>query len=79
DVEHAGAIYFRPVPGTHATEVRVVLSYRPPGGVAGTAVAKLLSAVTEHQLQEDLRSFKAIIEAGEKPTIAGQPVGVTLH
>ncbi|MGH7769001.1 MAG: SRPBCC family protein, partial [Candidatus Binatia bacterium] len=48
DVEHAGAVYFRPVPGKNATEVRVVLSYRPPGGVAGTAVAKLLSAVTEH-------------------------------
>jgi uncharacterized membrane protein len=79
DVEHAGSVYFRPVPGRNATEVRVVLSYKPPGGVAGTAVAKLISAVTEHQLQEDLRSFKAVIEAGEKPTIAGQPVGVTLH
>lgn len=79
DVEHAGSVYFRPVPGRNATEVRVVLSYKPPGGVAGAAVAKLLSAVTEHQLHEDLRSFKAVIEAGEKPTIAGQPVGVTLH
>jgi len=79
DIEHAGSVYFRPVPGRNAAEVRVVLSYKPPGGVAGTAAAKLLSAVTEHQLQEDLRSFKAIVEAGEKPTIAGQPAGVTLH
>jgi uncharacterized membrane protein len=79
DIDHAGSVYFRPVPGRNATEVRVVLSYKPPGGVAGTAVAKLLASVTEHQLQEDLRSFKAVIEAGEKPTIAGQPAGVTLH
>ncbi|HEY2986131.1 MAG TPA: SRPBCC family protein [Candidatus Binatia bacterium] len=79
DIEHRGAVYFRPVPGKNATEVRVSVSYKPPGGVAGAALAKLLSSVTEHQLQEDLRSFKAIVEAGEKPTIAGQPVGVTLH
>jgi uncharacterized membrane protein len=79
DIEHAGSVYFRAAPGRNATEVRVVLSYRPPGGVAGATVAKLLSSITEHQLHEDLRSFKAIVEAGEKPTIAGQPAGVTLH
>lgn len=79
DVEHAGSVYFRPVPGRNATEVRVALSYRPPGGIAGAAVAKLLSAVTDHQLKEDLRCFKAIVEAGERPTTAGQPAAVTLH
>jgi len=79
DIEHAGSVYFRPVPGRNATEVRVALSYKPPAGIAGAAVAKLLSAVTEHQLREDLRCFKAIVEAGEKPTVAGQPAGVTLH
>jgi uncharacterized membrane protein len=79
DIEHAGAVYFRPVPGRNATEVRVVLSYKPPAGIAGAAVAKLLSSVTEHQMREDLRCFKAIAEAGERPTTAGQPAGVTLH
>jgi uncharacterized membrane protein len=79
DIEHAGAVYFRPVPGRNATEVRVVLSYKPPAGIAGAAAAKLLSSVTEHQMREDLRCFKAIAEAGERPTTAGQPAGVTLH
>ncbi len=79
DIEHAGSVIFRAVPARNATEVRVALSYRPPGGIAGVTVAKLLASVTGHRLQEDLRSFKAIVEAGEKPTIAGQPAGVTLH
>lgn len=79
DVEHAGAVYFRPVPGRDATEVRVVLTYKSPAAIAGAAVAKLFSSITEDQLREDLRCFKAIVEAGERPTTAGQPAGVTLH
>jgi len=78
DVEHAGAVYFRPVPGRDATEVRVVLSYKSPAR-APSAVAKLFSSITEDQLREDLRCFKAIVEAGERPTTAGQPAGITLH
>jgi uncharacterized membrane protein len=79
DVEHAGAVYFRSVPGRNATEVRVVLSYKSSAAIAGAAVAKFLSSINEDQLREDLRCFKAIVEAGERPTTAGQPAGVTLH
>jgi uncharacterized membrane protein len=79
EVEHAGSVYFRAVPGRSATEVRVALSYKAPGGIAGGAVAKLLSTVTDHRIKEDLRCFKAIVEAGERPTTAGQPAGVTIH
>jgi uncharacterized membrane protein len=79
EVEHAGSVYFRAVPGRSATEVRVALSYKAPAGIAGGAVAKLLSIVTDHQIKEDLRCFKAIVEAGERPTTAGQPAGVTIH
>ncbi len=79
DIEHAGSVYFRAVPGRSATEVRVALSYKAPAGIVGAAVAKLLSTVTDHQIKEDLRCFKAIVEAGERPTTAGQPAGVTIH
>jgi uncharacterized membrane protein len=79
DVAHAGSVYFRSVPGRNATEVRVTLSYRPPAGAAGAAVGRFLSTITEDQIREDLRCFKAIVEAGERPTTAGQPTGVTLH
>ena len=57
------------------TEVKIIMSYRPPLGTAGQAVAKLIGRLTEHQIREDLRAFKTMAEAGEKPTIAGQPVG----
>ena len=79
DIAHAGSVYFRSVPGRNATEVRVSLSYQPPAGAAGAAVGKLVSTITEERLKEDLRCFKAIVEAGERPTTAGQPAGVTLH
>ena len=79
DVEQAGSVYFRAVPGRNATEVRVVLSYKPPAGAVGAEVAKFLSTITDHQIKEDLRCFKAIVEAGERPTTAGQSAGVTIH
>lgn len=79
DVAHAGSVYFRAVPGRDATEVRVTLSYRSPAAGTGGAVGKLLSTITQNQVKEDLRCFKAIVEAGERPTTAGQPAGVTLH
>jgi uncharacterized membrane protein len=79
DVEQTGSVYFRAVPGRNATEVRVVLSYKPPAGAVGAEVAKFLSTITDHQIKEDLRCFKSIVEAGERPTTAGQPAGVTIH
>ena len=74
-LEHTGAVLFRPVAGRNATEVKVAFSYKPPAGGAGAAAAKLFSALTEHQIREDLRGFKALLEAGEKPTTSGQSSG----
>ena len=43
----------------------------------------MLSPITKQQVQEDLRPFKNLIEAGEIPTIVGQPAGkrpaINLH
>jgi uncharacterized membrane protein len=74
-IDHAGAVLFHAVSARNATVVKVIFSYRPPGGSAGAAIAKLLETVTERQIREDLRAFKAVAEAGEKPTIAGQSSG----
>jgi uncharacterized membrane protein len=38
--------------------------------MVGVAVANLFKTLTEHQLKEDLRRFKQIIETGETPTTA---------
>ncbi|HEU4343330.1 MAG TPA: SRPBCC family protein [Candidatus Binatia bacterium] len=77
-VDHAGSVLFHHLPARNLTEVKVILSYRPPLGPAGAAVAKLFSGLTEHQIREDLRAFKTVAEAGEKPTIAGQPSGASV-
>jgi uncharacterized membrane protein len=75
DVDNAGTVQFRELPGGRGTEVHVSLEYYPPGGVAGVALARLFNTITTQQLREDMRHFKQLLEAGEQPTIANQPVG----
>ena len=64
DVNNAGSVHFRSIPGSDQTEVRVVLSYEPPGGTLGSRIAKLLGADPEMQLEMDLLNFKQFFEAG---------------
>jgi uncharacterized membrane protein len=71
-VEHSGAVVFHPVPGRNGTEVKIIISYRPPGGSLGAAAASWLGGLNAGQIREDLKAFKAMIEAGEKPTNAWQ-------
>lgn len=75
DVTNAGTVQFRPAPDHRGTEVHVCLTYDPPMGRAAATVAKLLGEEPDVQVREDLRRFKWIIEAGELPTIDGQPHG----
>jgi uncharacterized membrane protein len=75
DVDHVGTVQFRELPGGRGTEVHVSLEYYPPGGVVGAALAKLFNTITKQQLREDMRHFKQLLEAGEQPTIANQPIG----
>ena len=66
DINNAGSVHFTPVAGdTSQTEVRVVLSYEPPAGKLGVAVAKLLGEEPSKQVAEDLRRFKQVMEASE--------------
>jgi len=75
DVDNAGSVRFVPAPGDRGTEVRVVLDYIPPAGKLGAVIAKLLGENPEHEVREDLRNFKRLMETGEIPTIQGQPRG----
>lgn len=74
-VMHEGQVRFKDRDGGTATELHVSLSYRPPLGVAGAAVAQLLNGVTEQQIREDIRRGKQLLEAGEIATTEGQPSG----
>jgi uncharacterized membrane protein len=62
DVNNAGSVHFTPA-GEGRTEVRVVLSYEPPAGKLGAAVAKLLGEEPSQQVDDDLRRFKQVMEA----------------
>lgn len=64
DVVSAGSVRFKAI-GDHATEVRVKLQYDPPAGKLGATVAWLLGEDPQHQIAEDLRRFKQLIETGE--------------
>jgi uncharacterized membrane protein len=80
DIDHAGLVRFRELPGGRGTDVRLRLTYAPPGGTAGAAVGKLVQSFTIQQLQEGLRRFKQILEAGEIPTTDQQSSGrVAMH
>lgn len=71
-VDNAGEVSFTDAPGNRGTEVRAVISYRPPVGAVGGTLAKWFNPVFEQLIKEDLRRFKQIIETGELPTIEGQ-------
>lgn len=75
DVDHSGVVRFEPAPGNRGTIVRVELRYSPPAGQLGAWVARLFGEEPEHQIREDLRRFKQVLEAGEIPTTVGQPSG----
>ena len=64
DVNNAGSVHFTEA-GPGQTEVRVVLSYEPPAGDLGAAVAKLLGEEPSQQVADDLRRFKQVMEASE--------------
>jgi uncharacterized membrane protein len=64
DVNNAGSVHFTPT-GEGSTEVVVVLSYEPPAGKLGAAVAKLLGEEPSEQVEDDLRRFKQVMEASE--------------
>jgi uncharacterized membrane protein len=64
DVEHEGSVLFRPAPGGRGTEVVLDVSYAPPGGAAGAAIARLLDPATRVAMRNDLRRFKQVMETG---------------
>jgi uncharacterized membrane protein len=65
DVDQSGVVRFERQPGGRGTAVRVEMQYRPPAGIAGTAVAAMFNQAPEQQIYDDLRRFKQIMEIGE--------------
>lgn len=74
-VESMGHVEFVDAPAGRGTIVRVSMEYNPPAGSLGAAFAKLFREEPGVQIKNDLLHFKQIMEAGEIPTVAGQPSG----
>lgn len=70
-LQHSGVVRFHDDDG--GTRVDVRLSYRPPAGIAGHALATLLGADPKTQLDEDLVRMKTFIETGIPPHDAASP------
>ena len=70
-VENSGSVRFEPATGGRGTLVHVELNYRPPAGLLGATIAKLMGEEPELQVVEDLRRLKQLMEAGEIITDRG--------
>jgi len=73
--EHRGVIRLNKAPGSRGTEVSIALEYKAPAGPLARSLASLVGWNPEQVVTESLRHLKQLMEAGEIPTTAGQPVG----
>lgn len=70
-VENAGIVRFRPDPdGTTRIDVRI--SYNPPAGALGNAVASLFGTDPKRAMDEDMVRFKSLLEEGKITADEGQ-------
>jgi uncharacterized membrane protein len=75
EVATAGSVHFQRAPADRGTEVYVALSYTPPAGQLGAAIAWLTASDPRTEIREDLRNFQRLMEIGSLPTTEGQPRG----
>lgn len=68
EINNAGSVHFAPSADGAGTEVRVELSYEPPAGQLGVALARLLGEEPSKQVAEDLRRLKQVMDAGDVGT-----------
>jgi len=78
EVGNSGSVRFTPAPGGRGTEVLVQLTYTPPGGAAGAAVAKLLGEEPQTQTYDDMHRFKQVMETGEVVRSEASPAGTSI-
>ena len=71
-VDNAGTVEFKPAPEGRGTEVRALISFKPPMGGAGRMVAGWMQKDPHIQAKRDLRRFKQLIEDGRGRNLASQ-------
>jgi uncharacterized membrane protein len=71
-IEHSGVARFTPT-ADGATTIDIKMSYNPPAGAVGHAVATILGRDPKHQMDDDLARLKTTIETGVPPRDAARP------
>ena len=69
-IEHAGMVRFEPV--MDGTRVTIRMSYRPPGGIIGYAVAHVLGWDPKARIDDDMVRMKALLEQGRTRAHGGR-------
>lgn len=75
DVGQAGEITFKDGPQGEGTEMQATIKYYPPQGAMGSAIAKMINALIENVVHEDMRRFKYLLETGQMPSGKGTSSG----
>ena len=70
DIQTHGEVRFEDAPGDRGTRVSLIMSYDPPSGALGRAVARLFLREPQVQARHDLKRFKMLMETGEIATSA---------
>lgn len=69
-IEHAGMVRFEPV--LDGTRVTIRMTYRPPGGIIGHAVAQVLGWDPKTRIDDDMVRMKALLEQGRTRAHGGR-------
>jgi uncharacterized membrane protein len=75
EIDTAGSVAFQPGPDGEGTRMDISLKYDPPGGNVTAAVSDFFGVGLRQRMEEDMRRLKQKLEAGEVPTVEGQPRG----
>jgi uncharacterized membrane protein len=75
DVDNTGSVTFQRATGNRGTVLTVEFEYKPPGGVFGATLAKLLGQAPEKQVPVDLMRLRQVLETGVIQSTEGQPAG----
>ncbi len=74
-ISTSGWVEFKDDPGGRGSTVRAEVQYANPLGSLGQGLVTAMGKNPNFVVKEDLRRFKALLEAGEAPTTAGQTHG----
>jgi uncharacterized membrane protein len=73
-IANAGIVRFERCPDG-STRLDLRMSYNPPAGAVGHAVASIFGADPKHALDDDMVRFQSLLERG-KTTAHGAPVRI---